>query len=154
METVIVYLDESGFANDMPRKHGYSLKGKRCYGECDWHARGRVNVIGAIIDNQLMAVTLFDSNIDSDIFYAWLTENLIPQLPERSVVVMDNASFHKRQDMIEALEREHHIPEYLPPYSPDFNPIEHKWAQVKAIRRRLRCSASEVFSHVQYYAKL
>jgi len=148
MGKTIVYLDESGFALDMPRIHGYSEKGKRCFGEQDWHAKGRVNAIGAIIGTQLLTVCLFDSNINSDIFFAWLTQDLIPKLPERSVVVMDNASFHKRSDMIAAIKDAGHIPEYIPPYSPDLNPIEHKWAQAKSIRRKHRCSVSELFSYV------
>lgn len=143
---MVVYLDESGFAHDMPRTHGYSDKGKRCYGEQDWHAKGRVNAIGAIIDNQLLTAYLFDVNINSDVFYAWLTQDLIPNLSEKSVVVMDNATFHKRKDMQKALSEAGHTLLYLPPYSPDLNPIEHKWAQIKAVRRQKRCSAYEVFS--------
>ena len=151
---VIVYLDESGFAHDMPRTHGYSARGKRCYGERDWHAKGRTNAIGAIINNQVLTVCLFDCNIDSDVFYAWLTKDLIPQLPKESVVVMDNATFHKRLDMKKSLEEEDHTLLYLPPYSPDLNPIEHKWAQAKSIRKQFRCSVSDLFSLPQIYANL
>lgn len=66
----ILYLDESGFANDMPRTHGYSTKGKRCYGEKDWHSRRKTNVIVAIIGFTFITVCLFNANINSDIFYA------------------------------------------------------------------------------------
>ena len=44
-----MYLDESGFARDGPRTHGYCYRGKRCYGVHDWHAKGRINVIGAMV---------------------------------------------------------------------------------------------------------
>lgn len=142
----VVYLDESGFACDLPRTHGYSLRGERCFGEHDWHARGRTNVIGAILNNRFLAVCLFETNIDSDVFFAWLTQDLIPKLPPKSVVVMDNATFHKRKDMIEKLEKAEHLPLFLPPYSPDLNPIEHKWAHAKAIRRRTGCNTFELFS--------
>lgn len=144
---VVVYIDESGFAHDMPRTRGYSLRGKRCYGEKDWHAKGRVNVIGAVMNQRLITVCLFDCNIDADVFYAWVTKDLIPKLPENSVVVMDNATFHKRLDMRQALHSEGHILLYLPPYSPDLNPIEHKWAQTKAVRKQKRCSVPTLFSH-------
>lgn len=150
----IVYLDESGFAYDMPRTHGYAPIGERCHGIQDWHAKGRVNAIGAIIDFQFLTVCLFDANVDSEIFFAWLTKDLIPKLPPESVVVMDNATFHKRSDMQDVLTTAGHTLLYLPPYSPDFNPIEHKWAEVKAKRRERRCSAQEVFSHVSYYDRL
>ena len=135
----IVYLDESGFAKDMPRTHGYSEKGKRCYGTRDWHAKGRVNAIGAIVSVLFLTVGLFDTHIDSDIFYTWLTQELLPKMPVNSVFVMDNASFHKREDIQEAIRQKGIILEYLPSYSPDLNPIEHKWAQAKVARKRYRC---------------
>ena len=141
----IVYLDESGFAVDMPRTHGYSAKGARCYGEQDWHARGRINAIGAIIGNHFLTVGLFECTTDSDVFYGWLTQALIPKLPKESVVVMDNATFHKRADMIAALEHAGHTPLYLPPYSPDLNPIEKKWAHAKNLRRTYGCSVHDLF---------
>lgn len=59
---------------------------------------------------------------------------------------MDNAPFHKRQDIQEAITQAGHILEYLPPYSPDLNPIEKKWAQAKAIRRQKKCSVDELFT--------
>jgi transposase len=144
-DRTIVYLDESGFACDMPRTYGYSTKGERCDGEQDWHARGRTNVIGAITDNRFLSACLFEANIDSDVFFAWLTQDLIPKLPKASIVVMDNATFHKRNDMREALELSGHTLLYLPPYSPDLNPIEHKWAHAKAIRRKTDCSIFDLF---------
>lgn len=61
---------------------------------------------------------------------------------------MDNASFHKRDDMIRAISQDGHTPEFLPPYSPDLNPIERKWAQTKSIRRKFKCDPYQVFSHV------
>ena len=100
----IVYLDESGFAQDGSRTHGYAYRGKRCYGVHDWHAKGRINVIGAMVGFGLVSVGLFEGSINSDVFYAWLTQALVPVLPVNAVVIMDNASFHKRADMVEAIE--------------------------------------------------
>ena len=144
----IVYLDESGFAKDMPRTHGYSKRGTRCYGKHDWHARGRVNVIGAMNASQkgLMTLGLFETTINSDVFFAWLTQDLLPKMPRQAVMVMDNARFHKRADIIQAIHQQAIILEYLPPYSPDLNPIEHQWAKAKAIRRQKRCGIDELFS--------
>ena len=147
-------MDESGFAQDTPRTHGYSPRGERCYGVHDWHAKGRINAIGAILGFVFLTVTLFEGSINSDVFYAWLIHELIPVLPMNAVVVMDNASFHKRADMLEAIEQSGCQLEYLPPYSPDFNPIEKKWAQVKAIRKRERCDVDALFSTHIDHAKL
>ncbi len=143
----IVYLDESGFSMDAPRMYGYAEKGKRCYGIRDWHSRGRLNAIGALLTGALLTVCLFDANINSDIFYVWLLQDLLPKLPPRSVLVLDNASFHKREDMKRLVQNAGHKLEYLPPYSPDLNPIEHKWAQAKALRRKLHCDPFQLFLH-------
>ena len=65
VNTPIIYVDESGFALDAPRTHGYTQKGQRCYGTRDWHAKGRVNAIGAILDFEFLSVELWECNIDS-----------------------------------------------------------------------------------------
>jgi len=141
----IVYLDESGFAVDMPRERGYSPKGKKCYASKDWHARGRLNVIGAIRDFKLFSVCLFDSNIDADIFFAWLTKDLLPAIAPNSVIVLDNATFHKRDDALRAVQEQGHTLEFLPAYSPDLNPIEKKWAQAKKLRRKFGYTPHDIF---------
>ena len=141
----IVYIDESGFAHDMPRTHGYAIKGKRCFGTHDWQARGRINVIGALLGTVLLTVGLFTGNINSDLFNRWLVDNLIPKLPPASVLVMDNATFHKRSDTKKSIKQAGHFLEYLPSYSPDYNPIEKKWAQAKATKRRIQCTTEELF---------
>ena len=138
----------------MPRTRGYAAKGERCYGVHDWHAKGRTNAIGAIAHFVFLTLGLFESTINSDIFYAWLTQDLLPKVPAGAVIVMDNASFHKRQDMVTAINHAGCVLEFLPPYSPDLNPIEHKWAQAKAIRKKYRCSVDELFSVHSEYAKL
>jgi transposase len=145
----IVYIDESGFALDTLRTQGYSPMGNRCYGVRDWHAWGRVNVIGAIGNFEFITVDLWNCYIDADVCYEWLTLSLLPKLPPRSVVVMANAAFHKRQDMIEALERDGHTPQCLLPYSFDLNSIEKQWAQAKALRRQLRCDPCQLFSNAK-----
>lgn len=142
----IIYVDESGFAHDMPRLHGYSARGERCTGIQNWHAKGRINVIGALLGTTLLTISLFACNIDSTVFHAWAVNDLLPKLPPASVVVLDNASFHKRQDLQCAFSSSGHSVEFLPPYSPDLNPIEHKWAQAKSIRRTMGCSVNELFS--------
>lgn len=141
----VTFIDESGFAHDMPRTHGYSLKGERCYGVQDWGAKGRTNVIGALLGSLLLTVSLFEGTINTAIFNAWLTQDLIPKLPLHSVVVMDNASFHKSEETKLILEKSGHNLLYLPAYSPDFNPIEHKWAQAKKLRRKSQCSIQDLF---------
>jgi transposase len=108
---------------------------------------GRINAIGALLDNQLITVSLFEGTINAATFNSWVEQDLIPKLPASSVVVMDNAAFHKDKAMQEQLSLAGFTLEYLPPYSPDLNPIEHKWAQAKSIRRKINCSIDELFQN-------
>ena len=71
----------------MPRAHGYAPKGHRCIGSHDWHAKGRVNVIGALLAGVLLSVGLTDVNIDAEIFNLWLIRDLLPKLPPDPVLV-------------------------------------------------------------------
>jgi len=74
------------------------LLGERCPGKHDWHAKGRTNVIGALLATTLLTVTLFPGTINADVFFARLSQDSLPKLPPNSVIVMDNAAFHKRAD--------------------------------------------------------
>ena len=122
-----VYIDESGFRKDISRPYGYALRGQKCARVSGW-GKAQTNVIGALCGTVPFAFTAFDCSIDSDVFHTWATEILLPELPACSVIVMDNAPFHKRQDTLDALQAEGHTVLWLPPYSPDFNPIEKTWA--------------------------
>ena len=130
----------------MPRRYGYSPVGQRCFGKCDWGAKGRTNVIGALLSGLLLTVTLLIGKVNSEVFLTWVTQDLLPKLPSKCVIVMDNASFHKRLDITEAIHNAGHFLLWLPPYSPQLNPIEHKWAQAKAIRKQKHCSISDIFT--------
>ena len=89
---------------------------------------------------------MFIVRITANIVYAWVTQDLLPKLLPACVIVMDNATFHKRQDIQTAIAHVGHTLEYLPSYSPDFNDIEPKWAQAKAIRKRKGCSIEQLFA--------
>lgn len=116
----------------------------RCFGLKNWGSKGRVNVIGAILDDKLLNISIFNNNIDSDIFLAWIKE-LTKVIPEKSVLVLDNASFHKREEISLIIKDKDCILEFLPPYSPDLNPIEKKWAQAKKLRQKYLCTPYELF---------
>ena len=105
------------------------------------------NAIGAIYKQQLFAVGLYDCSINGDVFHHWVENILIPELPCESVIVMDNATFHKRQDTQESIKNAGHSILYLPPYSPNFNLIEQTWAWLKQKRKewRLDCIDSLFF---------
>ena len=101
----IVYLDESGFANDRPRRNGYAPRGERGVGKHHWHARGRLNVIGAVLVSGLLTVSLFTGAIHANTFSAGVEPDWLLPLPPHRVVVMDNATFHKRADIQQRFQR-------------------------------------------------
>ena len=102
-------------------------------------------MIGALLLGTLLTISLFQTTVNTEIFTSWVIQDLIPKLPPRSVVILDNATFHKGAVMQKAIADAGHTLLYLPPYSPDFNPIEKKWAQAKTIRRRVGGSIEELF---------
>ena len=102
----------------MPRTHGYAPAGERCFGRHNWNAEGRINAVGALLKDKLLNVNLIDGSIDADVFYAWISHELLPGLPDNSAVVMDNAAFHKRGDIQQATTSCGHELHFLPPYSP------------------------------------
>ncbi len=90
-------------------------------------------------------VGLTTANVDSNIFYLWPERDLIPKPPAGAVRVMGNATFHWRADIIEIIAWAGHGLEFLLPYSPDLNLIEHKWAQAKARRRKTGVTVEGLF---------
>ncbi len=103
-----------------------------------------------IFDPLVLTVGLTTCNVDADIFNLWLKEQLIPVLDKGAVLVMDRARFHRRSDTINIITDAEHILEYLPAYSPDYNPIEHTWAQAKAHRRKTGETAEQIFSNQKW----
>jgi hypothetical protein len=97
----------------------YSLKWKRCFGKNDGGAKGRMNAIGALLCKTLLTINLFKANIHTEIFTAWVKQDLLPKPPPRSVTLMNNAAFHKGAEMKRAIEKEGQTLLYLPPTSPD-----------------------------------
>jgi len=141
----VVYLDESGFIELVDRSHGYSLKGVPCGGLKLQNRHIRTNVIGALQENKLVHCMTIDSCVNSIVFQSWFS-HLAQNLPQASVIVLDNASFHKGKEIETIAKSFGHDLLYLPPYSPDLNPIEKMWANLKKLKTKFLCSTSDLFS--------
>ena len=127
----IVYMDETGFSPGTNRSHAYSIKGTRVYGDVDSAKRPRTSLIGGYLQGQLIAPVLFDGTCNTMIFNAWLKDHLLPILKRGSVIVMDNAAFHKSRETRQIIKDAGCFALFLPPYSPHLNPIEKLWANIK-----------------------
>lgn len=129
-----VYVDESGFAPCVTRRYAYALKGKRVYGLIGGRRRPRTSLIAARIGKQFEAPFLFEGPCNRDVFNGWLERQLCPLLGEDHIVVMDNVPFHKGKNTADLIHRTGATLLFLPPYSPDLNPIEHDFAVLKKRR--------------------
>ncbi|RKL85741.1 transposase [Moraxella catarrhalis] len=110
-------------------------KVKNFFDTHNWQLKNMTNAIGAIHNGQLFSVGLYDCSINSNIFHHWVKTLLLSELPQNSVIVMDNATFHKRQNIQSLIEDAGHTILWLPPYSSDLNLIEKTWAWVKQKRK-------------------
>lgn len=119
--------------------YGYSLKGTRLYDLKSGRREGRVNMIAALCNAQLLAPFTIEGACNRVVFETWLETCLIPQLKPGQILVIDNATFHKGGRITELLEAAGCEVWYLPPYSPDLNKIEKCWSWLKSrIRKQLQ----------------
>lgn len=125
-------MDEAGIEQYIYREYAKSLKGQRIYGEISGKRYVRTSIISALnSQKKLVAPLLFDGMTDTNLVLWWVENMLLPELPENSTIIWDNASFHKSQILRGMLENAGHTMIFLPAYSPDLNPIEHKWHELK-----------------------
>ena len=127
----VVYVDESGFEHSSYRPYAWSAKGKKAYGNKDGVRPSRTNLIAAKRGKELLAPYLYEQTTTSEWFNQWLEHSLIKELKKGTTVIMDNAAFHKKDSIQKILKKHGHKALFLPPYSPDFNPIEQDFAVMK-----------------------
>jgi transposase len=132
-----VFLDESGSQTSMTRTRGRAPRGQRVIAKVPGGHWKIVTMISAIRTCGPFAAASMVGATDSDVFRAYVSEILAPQLRRGDVVVMDNLAPHKAQGVREAIESVGAELRYLPPYSPDFNPIENMWSKVKGKLRSI-----------------
>lgn len=133
----LVFIDEFGAATNLARTRGWCEVGQRLVAKVP-HGHWKIlTTIGAISTRGIVAAATVDAPVDAEIFRLFVTEVLAPALRPGQVVVMDNLQPHKTAGVREAIESAGAALLYLPPYSPDFNPIENAWSKVKSILRSL-----------------
>ena len=126
-----VYIDKSGFQTYYDREYGYAPKGEKVFGEIAGKKYARTNLVAARVGDHILAPMYYNQNTNSEIFEIWFENQLTPLLHPGDVVIMDNASFHRKSELSEIAERRQIRVLFLPPYSPELNPIEKTWANIK-----------------------
>ncbi len=131
----IVYVDESGINQYYQRGYGRAKRGVRVYGTKSGRRVKRTNIIAALWyglwGKKHVAMQTYSHATNSAFFEDWFEYELLATIPELSLIIMDNASFHRKKQLYRIADRHGSIILFLPPYSPDFNPIEKSWANFK-----------------------
>jgi transposase len=133
-----VFLDESGVATDLLRRYGRSRRGTRVHDHAPHQHWQTSTFVAALRVTGLTATGLLDGPMDGDCFLAYLDQVLVPTLQAGDIVVMDNLASHHLEGVRERIEVTGAQLWYLPPYSPDLNPIELWFAKLKALLRTAR----------------
>jgi transposase len=144
-----VFLDESGAKTNMTRLYGRARVGERCnfFGA---HGHWKTTtMISALRSDRIIqdATVLFDGPMNSVTFPGYIEQCLAPTLEPGDVVVMDNLGAHKVSGVEEAIDRVGASVWWLPPYSPDLNPIEKLWSKVKSRLRRAGADTLDGLCH-------
>ena len=144
----LVFLDESGAKTNMTRLYGRSMKGERCNDHAACGHWKTMTLLSAIRSDEVIrdATVVCDGAMDGDTFLAYVEDCLVPSLRLGDIVVMDNLPAHKVKGVREAIEEVGCDLWYLPPYSPDFNPIEKLWSKVKTWLRRVEAKTFDTLS--------
>ncbi len=133
----IVYSDETGIDDNEVPLVGWSARGKRCYDQKKGVRKTRYNITAALNLKSLFAPFIFEGYSNAAVYETYLKRVLIPSLKPGMVLIIDNARFHKSIKITKLIESAGCRILFLPPYSPDLNPIEHYWAAIKNQIRKL-----------------
>lgn len=143
----LVFLDECGATTQMTRSSGRCQKGLRLVAPVPQGHWKVLTTIAAMTTAGILAAVTIDAATDAEIFREFVKAALVPALRPGQVVVMDNLSSHKTPGIREAIEAVGCRVLYLPPYSPDLNPIENAFSKLKSRLRTLAARTVETLGH-------
>jgi transposase len=138
-----VFIDEAGAKTNMTRLRGRSPQGQRVHDEAPSGHWSTTTMISSIRRDGSTACMTVDGATTGEVFRAYVEHILVPTLRRGDIVVLDNLSSHKDKPAIALIEQAGAEVRFLPPYSPDFNPIEKMWSKVKALLRSAKARTEE-----------
>jgi len=127
----LVYIDESGIEHNDIKTNCWAKRGAKIIGKRSGKRRTRTSVIAALNGDKIKAPIRFTGTANTELFVYWVEHILLPTLIAGQTVIMDNCSIHKSTKVRALIESVECKLIYLPPYSPDLNPIENYWAVMK-----------------------
>jgi transposase len=148
------FIDESGSNLALTRLFGRAPKGARVTEGVPQNRGENITTLAALSVQGVGAAMTVNGAVDGDVFLAYVREVLVPTLSAGDIVVMDNLKAHKVAGVEEAIMAAGARLEYLPPYSPDLNPIEKCWSKVKTYLRRVKARTREALEEALRQALL
>ena len=142
----LVFLDESGVNINMTRFYGRAKGKKRVYDDVPAKRTKRTTLLSSVRLDGTIVKKVFQGALNGKIFLDYIKNILVPTLHKGDIVVMDNLSCHKVKGVKEAIEQAGASVLYLPPYSPDFNPIEMMWSKIKSLLRKWKARTSNMLA--------
>lgn len=133
----LAYVDETGIDSYLYRTHCYAPKGMAAIGRVSGKKYCRVGIVAAKMGKEILSPLQYDGTMDATLFETWFETRLMRELPSGSFIVMDNAAFHRKKQLICIAQTHGHAVIFLPPYSPELNPIENFWAWLKQTLRNI-----------------
>lgn len=129
----IIYLDETGIDEYIYREYARAPKGEKVYAKISGRKYKRTNIVSGRYEGKNIAPFIYDGNMDKKLFEFWFVNMFLDEIEENKVIVMDNASFHCKNRLYELCKESNKNLKliFLPPYSPELNPIEKYWAILK-----------------------
>lgn len=140
----MIFLDESGINTGMTRLYGRAPSNERVVEYVPDVRFERTSILSSLRINGDMVPFVFEGALNGDLFKAYVCEFLVPTLHRGDIVIMDNLSSHKVKGIVEAITGVGASVVYLPPYSPDLNPIEMMWSKMKAYLRKVKARTKEI----------
>jgi transposase len=139
----LIFVDETWIKTNMTRVHGWSPRGLPLQAKVPQGHWKTLTFIGGLRHDAVVAPCVFDGPINGDLFTAWVEQCLVPGLKPRDIVIVDNLGSHKGQRARQAVRQAGAHLLFLPPYSPDLNPIEMVFAKLKTLFRKAETRAVE-----------
>ena len=139
----LIAIDEMGACVDLCPLYGRSTKGQRAYGTKPTSRGARISTVGVLRIEGLKTALCFEGTLNAEVFLFFLQHFLLPLLRPGGIILLDNAKAHHVEQVREWIEQAGAQGVYLPPYSPDLNPIELVWSKVKHLLRKAQARTKE-----------
>jgi transposase len=143
----LVFIDETGAATNMVRRYGWGLKGKRVKGFAPHGHWKTTTFVGGLRTSGVIAPMVLDGPMNAECFKAYVETFLVPELKPGDIVILDNLSSHKSKEVKAIIRQAGARLIFLPPYSPDLNPIEMAFSKLKTLLRKAAERTQETLWH-------